>query len=244
MGLFFFLCLGTCLALEFQEEKSNPREIILKAIDAHGGMKKLSTHRADKTKTKGKIQFAGLEAEFEGNLTVRLPDQLKSVHKMMIKGEVVTLVQVYSQGKISHLINGQPLKVEGPVAVQIQETMRLARLIRLLPLLNDKGLELTRLGDVKAGEKTLRVVKISEKGKGDVAFLFDSQTGFLVKTEMERDFEGKKVLQEDYFFDFRNLGGFIRPVKIQTHRGGKKILDAEMVEVRYFESLPDTEFAP
>ena len=67
------------------------------------------------------------------------------------------------------------------------------------------------------------------------------------KTRFEkqiREFENKRVVQEDYFSDFRDLGGFKRPVKIQSFRNGKKILDAELVEVRYFESLPSSDFKP
>ena len=52
------------------------------------------------------------------------------------------------------------------------------------------------------------------------------------------------MVQEDYFSDFRDLGGFKRPVKIQSFRNGKKILDAELVEVRYFEKLPSEDFKP
>ena len=62
--------------------------------------------------------------------------------------------------------------------------------------------------------------------------------------ETIREFENKRVVQEDYFTDFRDLGGFKRPVKIQSFRNGKKILDAELVEVRYFESLPSSDFKP
>ena len=87
-------------------------------------------------------------------------------------------------------------------------------------------------------------IKVKEVSKPDILLFFDRQTGLLVKTEQIREFENNKVVQEDYFSDFRDLGGFKRPVKIQSFRNGKKILDAELVEVKYFEKLPPEDFKP
>ena len=218
--------------------------VLNKAIEAHGGYTKLSTHRADRVKMKGAIQFAGVDATFKGETTVQLPDQMKTIQEITVKGKSFNVIQVLDKDKVLVNLNGQPQKAEEPVAIQIKETMRLAKIIRLVPLLTGKEFEVTDLGLIKAGELNLHGIKVKEVSKPDILLFFDRQTGFLVKTEQIREFENKKVIQEDYFSDFRDLGGFKRPVKIQSFRNGKKILDAELVEVRYFENLPSSDFKP
>lgn len=218
--------------------------VLNKAIEAHGGFAKLSTHRADRVKMKGTVQFAGVDAKFTGETTVQLPDQMKTVQEITVKGKSFSVTQVIDKDKVLVNLNGQPQKAEEPVAVQIKETMRLAKIIRLVPLLTGKDFEVSDLGLIKAGELSLHGVKVKENSKPDILLFFDRQTGLLVKTEQIREFESKKVVQEDYFSDFRDLGGFKRPVKIQSFRNGKKILDAELIEVRYFEKLPLSDFKP
>jgi hypothetical protein len=169
---------------------------------------------------------------------------MKTIQEITVKGKSFNVIQVLDKDKVMVNLNGQPQKAEEPIAIQIKETMRLAKIIRLVPLLTGKEFEVTDLGLIKAGELNLHGIKVKEVSKPDILLFFDRQTGFLVKTEQIREFENKKVVQEDYFSDFRDLGGFKRPVKIQSFRNGKKILDAELVEVRYFESLPSSDFKP
>ena len=57
--LFFIFCDQTKC-----EVPAKVKELLLKAIEVHGGMDRLSKHRADSVKTKGLIQFNGVEAKF------------------------------------------------------------------------------------------------------------------------------------------------------------------------------------
>ena len=56
----------------------------------------------------------------------------------------------------------------------------------------------------------------------------------------ERD--GKEVRQEVYYGDFRDLGGYKRPVKVLALRDGKKVMDAELTDVKYFDKFDEAEF--
>lgn len=241
---FFMLALADTFETQAGTLPEPVLQVLNKAIEAHGGFAKLSIHRADRVKMKGSVQFAGVDATFKGESTVQLPDQMRTIQEITVKGKSFKVVQVFDKGNVSVNLNGQPQKAEEPIAIQIKETMRLAKIIRLVPLLEGLEYEVSDLGIIKVGENSLRGLKVKEKSKPDIMLFFDTRTGFLVKTEQIREFESKKVLQEDYFSDFRDLGGFNRPVKIQSFRNGKKILDAELLEVRYFEKLPASDFKP
>lgn len=240
--IFGVLTASGYLPLAEAEIQPEVKAVVVRAIEAHGGMARLSLHRADRVKTKGTVQFAGVEAKFQSETLVQLPDQMKSSQEIEVKGKTLKVVQVCNKGEVLMQINNQPQKAEAAIAQQVQDTMRLARLIRLVPLLDTPKLGFVDLGMVRVGEKPARAIRIREQGRPDVVLAFDQETGYLVKTEVVREFENKKVVQEDFFFDFRDVSGFKRPVKIQSFRDGKKILDAELVEVRYFEKIDPSAF--
>ena len=87
-----------------------------------------------------------------------------------------------------------------------------------------------------------RIIRVAPKGKREIKLWFDDETGLLVKTDHPVGLETKPMLQEEYYGDFREMGAFRRPAKMVTHRAGKKIMEAELVEVRYLDSIPESEF--
>jgi hypothetical protein len=218
--LFFIFCDQTK-----SEVPAKVKELLLKAIEVHGGMDRLSKHRADSVKTKGL-------------------DQLKTSQEIEVKGKSFRVVQICNKGEVVMQIDNKQQKAEPAIAQQIQDTLRLAVLIRLIPLLDNSALKFEDLGSVIVSERPARAIRVKEKDRPDIVLVFDEQSGFLIKSELVRQFEKKQVVQEDFFSDFRDISGFKRPVKLQSFRNGKKILDAELIEVRYFEKLDPSVFKP
>lgn len=237
--LFFVFCDQTK-----SEVPAKVKELLLKAIEVHGGMDRLSKLRADSVKTKGLIQFNGVEAKFKSETIVQLPDQLKTSQEIEVKGKSFRVVQICNKGEVVMQIDNKQQKAEPAIAQQIQDTLRLAVLIRLIPLLDNSALKFEDLGTVTVSERPARAIRVKEKDRPDIVLVFDEQSGFLIKSELVRQFEKKQVVQEDFFSDFRDISGFKRPVKLQSFRNGKKILDAELIEVRYFEKLDPSVFKP
>ena len=78
-----------------------------------------------------------------------------------------------------------------------------------------------------------------------VKLYFDKESGLLVRTEqLLDDGNGKEIRQETAYIGFRDLGGYKRPVKMVAFREGKKVMEAELVEVKYFDKFEDAIFAP
>lgn len=234
------LIAGTAYAQEMA-----PRAIITKAVQAHGGFDQLAKIRADRVKMKGSLLLGGKPVAFAGEIMVQLPDRYKNTTTLLTDNKNLTLVHIVNGQQVWVTLDGQPQKVDDPALTNMRETMALARAIRLVPLLLDRNYQLTALGESKVGDRAALGVKVSVKGCKDIALFFDKETSLLIKSEhrVDDDKAGKEVTQEEYYSDFRELGGFKRPIKMAVYRKGAKIMEAELLDVKYFDGLPDAEFA-
>lgn len=224
--------------------QETPRAILERAIKAHGGMEKLSKARADKVKMKGTLVLGAQQASFTAESSVQLPAQFKTVMQVTVDNRQFTLVQILNGDEALVTIDGQPQKVEAAALAEMKETMQLDRAIRLVPLLSDRAFELETLAENKVNDRPAAVIRVSAKGRKELRMFFDKESGLLTKTEHKLDDKaGKQVRQEEYYSDFRDLGGYRRPVKLTAYRDGHKVMEAELTEVKYFERLADAEFA-
>ncbi|MEY4946128.1 MAG: hypothetical protein RIR22_829, partial [Planctomycetota bacterium] len=55
---------------------------------------------------KGSIQFAGVDATFKGETTVQLPDQMKTIQEITVKGKSFKVIQVFDKDKVLVNLNG------------------------------------------------------------------------------------------------------------------------------------------
>ncbi len=123
------------------------------------------------------------------------------------------------------------------MAFHLQEVMRLA------PLLSDKRFRLTLQADEKVGDRAAAVVLVSALGRKDVRLFFDRTSSLLIKTEhVVGEGAGKELKQEVFYGDYRDVGGYVRPLKMAAYRDGKKILDAELTDIRYLDRVEDDFF--
>lgn len=217
-------------------------DIVNKAIVAHGGMEALSKARADKVRLKGTMFLQDKPVPFSGETSVVLPDRLRTVVRMNPGPQEIVMTQLVSGDKLGMFINGQPQVVTEGLAATLRETLVMNQAMRLVSLLKDKTLEPTVAGTGMVNGRQARIIRVTPPGKREIKLWFDYETGLLVKTEHPVGLNSNPMLQEEYYGDFREMGAFRRPAKMVTHRAGKKIMEAELVEVRYLDSIPENEF--
>jgi hypothetical protein len=236
VGILFAWC-GSAGAQE------TPRAVIERAIAAHGGMDNLARARVDRVKLKGSVFVNGKTVPFTAETLVQLPDKLKTTLQTEVDNRTFTVVQVLNGEQAWTTLDGQPKPIEGPALAELRQTLQVARAMRLLPLLTDKNYTLGLLGESKVNDRVAIGVKVAAKGHKDLLLYFDKETNHLVKTEHTLDDgAGKEVKQEEFYSDFRDLGGFKRAVKMAAYRKGAKIMEAELVDVKYFSRFDDGEF--
>ncbi|HVS36410.1 MAG TPA: hypothetical protein VMS17_12660 [Gemmataceae bacterium] len=219
------------------------RAILERAVKAHGGFERLSRLHADRVTTQGVLIVKDQETPFQTETTVQLPNQLRNV--IRLQGEHKTVfVNIFDGDKVYFTLDGQPEKVSDTLATELRETMQLNQAIRLAPLLTDKTYTLEALGELKIDDRSALGVKVTPKSGRELRMFFSKETGLLIKTEHTiDDGGGKEVVQEEMYSNFQDVEGFRRPMKIAVFRNGKKVMEAEVVDVKYLDKVDAAEFA-
>lgn len=240
------LTLGTLPARPPADEV-DPKSLVERAIEAHGGREKLVQVRADQVKTKGTLFLGDKEAPFVAETWVQLPGQFKNAIEVTTsKTTKIRLMQIVSKDRITETLDGLPHKSSPAALSEIRETLHLNNIVRLVPMLASPDIyRLDYTGELKIQERTLQGIKVSTRGRQEVRLFFDKANGMLVRTEQQLDDgNGKEIRQEGYYLDFRDLGGYKRPIKMAAYRDGKKVMEAELLDVKYFEKFDETIFTP
>jgi hypothetical protein len=242
-GLLLILATGPALAQE------TPRAIIERAIAAHGGMERLGRLRAEKSTLRGKILAADKNATelapFSAETILQVPNRFKQIARLNEgTDKQKTVVQIVNGDKVLVAVNGQPQQLPPTVLSELRATVDLQRAARLVPLLTDNSYRLTALKEEKVNDRPALGVNVSLKGHKDLRLYFDRETGLLLKTEHARDDgSGKEVLQEEFYGNFKDFGGFRRWTRIVAFRDGKKLMEAELLDVKYYDKIDEAEFS-
>ena len=110
--------------------------------------------------------------------------------------------------------------------------------------LKDKSLKFTAVGESQVKGKPALGVRVSKEGKKDVTLFFDKVTGLMTKVEMrKRDLmTGQEATEERFITEYQDVAGRKAAKKIELHRDGKALLEAEVIEIQIVEKLDDGEF--
>lgn len=232
-------------AMPAAADDDSPRAIVERAIKAHGGQERLDKLKTDRVTFKGTILVNEKEATLTGETTVNMPSQCRSVTKITVGMKTNTVVQILNGNDVIVTVDGQPQKTVPESAIaEMRDTLHLDHIVRLAPLVSDKNktFQLAALDDSKVNDKPAAGVKVSTKGRADVKMYFDKDSGLLVKTEHVVEEGGKKVKQEEFFSEFKDVEGYKRPTRTTIYRDGKKVSEVEEVEVKYLDKVDETLF--
>jgi hypothetical protein len=236
------LCCGASLA----PAQDPARAVIERAIQAHGGMERLSRNRIDRVRVRGALRVGNNIVPFTCDVLVQLPDQFKSTWQMSADARTLNIVRILNGDKSSITVNGQRQNVPPELDAEMRETLHLDRAMRLVPLLNDAAYQLTLLGPTKILDREATGIKVTTHSRKELRLYFDKDTGLLIKTEhnwKDPRTPQYEVRQEEFYSDYRDVGGYQRPVKTAIYRDGKRIFQSELLEVKYYDRIDPAEFA-
>lgn len=228
------------------DEKADARAIIDKAIKAMGGVVKLAEKKAQTFKFKGKSYAQGEGQEFTGDWAIQPPDKVRFQINLDINGMKITFTQVFNGKEGWTKINDQTVDFDKDAVEEAKEQLYSAAVESLVPLVKEKGFELSVVGDVKVHDQPAVEVLVASKGHRDIHLCFDKKTNMLVKVQQtvkDENQGGKEVSQETFHSDFKDFGGVQRPVKVVIKRDGKDYVDGEASDYETIDKLDDSVFA-
>jgi|SRR5581483_2597935 len=225
-----------------------PKDIIAKAIKAHGGEEYLAKHQAVQATEKGKINIPGVgEVDFTEDYAYMLPDKFKQTFDFEIANQKIRIVAVTNGDKISveATAGGQAVDLGDNIKTAYKDVPHVLRVGHLAPLVKDKGYELSIIGEDKVEGKKVVGVRVTKKDCKDISLYFDTETWLLAKMEYQTvdSSTGKDITEERIFKEYgKNGDGIMIPKKTVVKQDGKTFLESEVVEMKYLEKLDDSEF--
>jgi hypothetical protein len=223
----------------------DPKDIIVKAIKAHGGEEFLTKNPAARAKNKGKIDIPGVgEADFTQETAYMLPDKVRESMELSIAGQKVNVLTLINGDKVFIEVNGMAVDLPDAAKTAMKDIGQVLKAGRLVAL-TGKEYELSLIGDDKVEGKEVVGVRVSKKDQKDISLFFDKKTHLLAKVEHRTvdPMSGNEITEERIVLDYeKNKDGVPMPKKVLVKRDGKKLLEAEVQEITFLDKIDDSEF--
>jgi hypothetical protein len=220
-------------------EGDDPKAIIDKAIQAHGGAELLKKFTAQQTKAKGKFYGLGDAIEYTAEGSIQLPDKVRTV----IEAPGFKIIQILNgdKGWVSAMGDTNEMNKEQLQAAK--EEVYSAGLTRLVTL-TGAGYELSPLPEAKVGGKAAAGVLVKHKGHKDVSLFFDKESGLLVKSERKAidAMSGEEYTATAFPTDYKKVEGVMVAHKMTLNKNGDKLIEQEYTDYKLAEKLDDKPF--
>jgi len=227
------------------DDDAKLREVIAKAIKAHGGADVLKKLQASVTKTKGKFYGLGEAIDYTGETAVQLPDRIRTDVEGTANGQDFKFLQVVNGDKGWMKFGDNTMEMNKEMIAEAKEQMNVASIVHLT-VLTGKGYKLSALADVKVGDREALGVSVEREGFRPVFLYFDKGNGMLVKTETRgKDLMrgGEEYKSETFYSEYKKVDGLMVAHKITIKRDDKDFVESETTEVKPSEKLDDNVFA-
>jgi hypothetical protein len=237
------LLLAACPGARADDDQT--KAILAKAIKAHGGEEALTKYKAGQVKAKGKIEILG-GLEFTQESSFMLPDKFKETVEMQAMGTKVRVVSGCNGSKLFIEVNGKELPVDDKIKEHLKGAAYVMKVGELVPLVKEKGFELSPLGEIKVQDRPAVGVRVSSKGHSDVSLYFDQDTGLLAKMEYRTvdQMSGKEITEERILLEYEKAANEMpMPKRALIKHDGENFMEVEVLETKLYEKLDDSEFA-
>lgn len=222
------------------------KDVLEKAVKAHGGAELLTKNKAGQLKAKGKLSIPGVgDVDFTQEASFMLPDKFKEGLEMTIMGQNISVLTISDGTTVSIEAAGQKIEASDAIKDSIKDAIHVLAIGTLVGPARDKKYELSLIGESKVDDAAVVGVRVSMKGKKDVSLYFDAKTHLMLKMEYRTTdpMSGNEFNEERIMKDYKkDADGNMTPHKLTVLRDGKKFLEADVTEFKHLEKLPDAEF--
>jgi hypothetical protein len=180
-------------------------------------------------KDAGTMTAGGLKIAYTGDWAVRMPGAYRFEITVDFMGQKTKLLFGVDGDKAWESANGLTREVTGEKKEYVINQAYQFRVRTLAPLLREKAFKLTAAGEKDVGGKPAVGVRVERDGKPTVTLYFDKATGLLAKAEakVKDEFQNwKEVLDEQYFEDWKDVGGQKVFGKLRVVRDGRPMLES------------------
>jgi outer membrane lipoprotein-sorting protein len=240
-GILALLSVGPAVRAD---DDAKLREVVAKAIKAHGGADNLKKLQASVTKTKGKFYGLGGENDYTGEASIQLPNRFRMEFEGKFNDTDIKVVQVANRDKGWFKLGDDTTEMSKEMLEEIREELNVANVTQLV-VLTGKEYKLSSLGDLKVGDHQTIGVRAEREGYRPINLFFDKESGLLVKTETRgKDIQrgGEEYTSETEYSDFKKVQDVVIAHKLSVKHDGKRFVDSETTDVKLSEKLENNVF--
>jgi hypothetical protein len=217
------------------------------SIRAQGGATNIEKYRGEYIKFQGKMFRESQETAVTGECLLQLPGQFKQIIRFEADGKVHETIAVFDTTKGWRQRDGSTENMNGSEIIQSKDRLHSFNMARLTPLFRDRAFEPAML-DKTASPATIegmraRGIKVACKGEKDVVLWIDEQKNLVVKIERALQVDDRKVAKmEEFFSEYKEIGGVLRPMRRTSSIDGKKAIDLTIVDIKLYEQIDSKMF--
>jgi hypothetical protein len=224
-----------------------PKDVVAKAVKAHGGEEYLKKHAAHSSVEKGKIDLPGVgEVDFTSETAFMLPNKFRQTMSFSVMNQNVSItIKVLGDTVFGETaVGGMNIDISKDVKDNIKDVPHLLEVGQLYPLLG-KDYALATFGEEKVNGKPAVGITVSKKGQNDITLFFDKETHLMVRMDSrsKSPMGGAEVNETRIFEEYgKTKDGVPYAKKLLVKHDGKDFMKAEVSDVQYLEKLPDADF--
>ncbi len=235
------LAVSLALALAPVAQAQDAKDVVDKAIQAHGGAEKLARAKMITRTAKGEITSLGAAVKATCELSASLPGKGRWAFELDAGNQKIPVTVVINGDKGWRSGGGMARELtKGEMEEQLPEADVLW-LSTLLPL-KENGITLANAAETKVGGEPALGVKVTRKGRPDVTLYFDKKTNLLVKIERRGKEAGLDITKEYILSDFKDAEGGKLPAKIVELVNGKKVAEWTVSGYKFPAKFDETTF--
>jgi hypothetical protein len=214
--------------------------LVRRAVVAHGGRDNLKKRMCYYWQGKGELTVGQQTAMITQECWTQLPGRLKMDTEYRSKEGARQSSQTVSRGgRTWHTMDG----LTGELSKECFRGTELAYLASLLPLLDDKTLQLSALPDTKVRGQAATGVRVTAPDRAPVDLYFDKQSYLLVMMEYNKnDLNGQPLVNNEYFTEYKTIQGVPWPMKRLKIAPGVHA-EVRITEVKFLKTIDPAKFA-
>lgn len=246
-----FVCLACAAGLlatatTIARADDEAKKIVEAAIKAHGGAEKFAKIKDKAVIQKAKVKVFASGMEFEATMESQTDGKrFRQDISLSVMGQQIEQTVAFDGKETWIAANGKVIATKSKKEdLDLIEEAMYSEKVGDLMFLNDKGIELSIIGDDKVGDTPVVGVRVSKKGRKDVSLYFDKKTHRLKKVESRGvNFQSQQeVTQERILDEYKEFNGQMRPSKATVNQDGKKVVEMEFTGVEFVDTLDDSTF--
>ena len=223
LGVLFFAGLASA--------QDQPKDVLQKAIKAHGGEANLK-------------KFPAVEPKlpFTGSVAFSVPDKVRVEMTFEFEGKKANSVQIVNGRKVSQTENGEASKLSDATVAELRESGAIQELSLLYPLLEAKY-TLAAGKDATIDGKDCATIVVKSAALKETTLAFDKKSGHLTAMLRKGLNPVQKVVDErTVFSEFKTIEGLVVPMKSVVSHDGRAFLEITVTEYKPMAKLNDKLF--